>query len=114
MIHPAMMTKLKDFFPESCDIYTMTDATDGETESPTPSIKFSSIDAVLADASRMQSEIRRKDGTLVLHPYIITLRGKYAVTEKDRAVIAAVNYDILSADFDSRDQMTRLKCEVRS
>jgi len=116
LIHPDLMNDLEDyFFTKDCTIQTPTIASSGETEPSGWSNKLTELKGKKAEISALRSgdEIRRKDGTIVMHPWTVVLNSyQPTITEKDRLVINSVNYDILSVHFDSEDQITRLIVEV--
>ena len=115
MIHPDMMTKLTDFFPETCEIQSATVASSGETEPSGWTDKLTGLKGRISEwnPSRKGDVMRREDGTIIMHPWHVVLQTyQSTITEKDRLVIGSTNYDILSVHFDSEDEMTRLIVEI--
>ncbi len=116
LIHPGLMTSLFRFFNAKCAIQNPT-IIPGELGNSDPSSWASSetdIDCVISRISNSSegNEVRRKDKTIVLHPYGIILDGVFTVTEKDRILSDSVAYDILTVDYDSKSTMTSLVCEL--
>ena len=116
LIHPDLMNDLEDyFFTEDCTIQTPNALTSGETEPSGWTDKLTELKGKIAEISALRSgdKVMRKDGTIVMHPWVVVLSTYQAtIVEKDRLVIDSVNYDILSVHFDSEDQITRLIVEV--
>lgn len=116
LIHPRLMTSLYRFFNSKCAIQNPT-IVPGALGNSDPSSWASSetdIDCVISRISNSSegNEVRRKDKTIVLHPYGIILDGVFTVTEKDRILSDSVAYDVLTVDFDSKSTMTSLVCEL--
>jgi hypothetical protein len=116
LIHPGLMTSLFRFFNSKCAIQNPT-IVSGDLGNSDPSSWASSetdIDCVISRISNSSegNEVRRKDKTIVLHPYGIILDGVFTVTEKDRILSDSVAYDILTVDYDSKSTMTSLVCEL--
>lgn len=118
LINPKMLDGLKSFFEEVCDIeeYEIPANDYGEVGESAKvwKTKLAEIDCDISDFNlqRTGHEVRRFDKTVVQHPYAIMLRGLYAVTEKDRVLANSKYYNIISVDYDSKDIMTRLICEI--
>lgn len=115
LIHPRLMTSLFRFFNSKCAIQNPT-IVPGSLRTSDPTSWTSSetdIDCVISRISNSSegNEVRRKDKTIVLHPYGIILDGVFTVTEKDRILSDSVAYDILTVDYDSKNTMTSLVCE---
>ena len=115
LIHPGLMNKLSGFFPLTCIIQSLPDpeATDeyGEPDSKFTN-KYVDISARLSEMGRGKDEVKRKDGTFVFSAFIIILSGIYEIDAKDQAIIDEKIYDILSINYDSEQQMTRLITEI--
>ena len=115
MIHPGLMANLFRFFNSKCAIQnpTVTAGNYGNTKPSTWTNQDIDIDCVISriDSGTEGNEVRRKDKTIVLHPYGIILGGVFTVTEKDRILSDSIAYDILSVDYDSKSTMTSLICE---
>ena len=113
LIHPDLTTSLFRFFNSTCAIQNPTIPTDGETEPSSWTSQDTDIDCVISriKGGSAGNEIRRKDKTIVLHPYGIILDGVFTVTEKDRILSDSIAYDILSIDYDSKSTYTSLICE---
>lgn len=116
LIHPGLMSSLFRFFNSKCAIQNPTIAA-GDLGNSDPSSWASSETDIDCVISRIKggsdgNEVRRKDKTIVLHPYGIILDGVFAVTEKDRILSDSVAYDILTYDYDSKSTMTSLVCEL--
>lgn len=116
LIHPKLMSGLYRFFNSVCAIQNPTIVA-GDLGNSDPSSWASSDTDIDCVISRIKggsdgNEIRRKDKTIVLHPYAIILKGVYTVTEKDRILSDSVAYDILTYDYDSKSNMTSLICEL--
>lgn len=116
LIHPDLMTNLYRFFNSTCAIQNPTIVA-GDLGNSDPSSWASSETDIDCVISRIKggsdgNEIRRKDKTIVLHPYGIILDGVFTVTEKDRILSDSVAYDILTYDYDSKSTYTSLVCEL--
>ena len=116
LIHPDLMTSLYRFFNSTCAIQTPTIVA-GDLGNSDPSSWTSTdtdIDCVISRISNSSegNEVRRKDKTIVLHPYGIILDGVFTVTEQDRILSDSVAYDILTIDYDSKSTYTSLVCEI--
>jgi len=69
--------------------------------------------APISPGSPVAAEVKRSDGTIVIATHHIALSGLYtSILPTMRAVVLAVNYDILAVEFDSHRAMTRLRCEI--
>lgn len=115
LIHPKLMSSLVRFFNSKCAIQnpTITAGDYGNTEPSTWANQDIDIDCVISriKGGSQGNEVRRKDKTIVLHPYGIILDGVFTATEKDRILSDNVAYDILSVDYDSKSTITSLICE---
>lgn len=114
LINPRMLSALSPtFYPSSCQIETPTESQDSAGQ-PIPSWAAVSGMTALACAvavpgAGQKAEIKRPDGTIVIADFIITLASyRPTITEKMRAVVGGVTYDIVGVDFDSHQTMTRL------
>lgn len=111
-IHPKFVDSLAGFFPDTCVIQSSTEVLGDNHETGTYAKTWTDtltdIRATIGDSRG--EEVRQKDKTYAISSHKICLQGDYAVTEKQRAVIDSINYDILSVDKDSRTQLTRLIC----
>ena len=116
LIHPNLMNSLFRFFNSKCAIQNPTIVAGdlGNSDPTSWSSSETGIDCVISriKGGSAGNELRRKDKTIVLHPYGIILDGVFTVTEKDRILSDSVAYDILSVDFDSKSTMTSLICEL--
>lgn len=115
-IHPKLMSSLYRFFNSKCAIQTPTIVA-GDLGNSDPSSWTSTSTDVDCVISRIKggsdgNEVRRKDKTIVLHPFRIILKGVFTVTEKDRILSDSVAYDILTYDYDSKSTYTSLICEL--
>lgn len=116
LIHADLMANLFRFFNSTCDIQTPTvDGGDYGGSDPTSWTNVTTdIDCVISRISNSSegNEIRRKDKTIVLHPYGIILDGVFTIDETNRIVSNSLNYDVLSVNYDSKNTYTSLICEI--
>lgn len=117
LIHPDLMTSLYRFFNSTCAIQsgTITAGDYGNSDVGAPWTSTSTdVDCVISriKGGSEGNEIRRKDKTIVLHPYGIILDGVFTVVEYNRILSDSVAYDVLSVDYDSKSTMTSLVCEL--
>jgi head-tail adaptor len=101
------------FYPSVVDIqsYTATRAADGG-EVKTWSDVAGLTDLPCAVSGSGGWENKRADGTIASSSHRIAIAGSYpAITPKMRAVVATVNYDILSVEHDSHANTTSLVCQ---
>ena len=117
LIHPRLAANQKNFFTDAATIQEYTEAKDAHGQPiKTWADKLVTgeilvdIDATIGMSSG--EEVKQKDKTYAISTHKILLRGIYTVTEKDRAVIDSVNYDILSVDKDSKKVFTRLLTRI--
>ncbi len=116
LIHPDLIASLYRFFNSTCSIQSPTIVA-GPYGNTDPSSWTTTDEDVKCDISRISNssegnEVRRKDMTIVLHPYAIVLQGVYTVSESYRIVSAGVNYDVMSVNYDSKSNYTSLICEL--
>ena len=111
LFHGDMMTRLRDFFPESVTIKMWTENQDATTGEVTTSWANYAGHVGLACSQGPTGgvETKRADETYVVSNWTIALRGYYpTITEKMQAVIDGVAYEILLVQSDSHAQKTRL------
>ena len=111
LFHADMMTRLRDFFPESVTIQTPTETQDATTGEVTTSWADYSghVGLACSQGPTGGQEVKRSDETYVIANWTIALSGYYpTITEKMQAVIDAVAYEILLVQNDSHAQKTRL------
>ena len=111
LFHGDMLTRLRDFFPETVTIQTPTETQDATTGEVTTSWADYAGHVGLACAQGPSGgvEVKQSDQTYVVANWTISLSGHYpTITEKMQAVIDAVAYEILLVQNDSHAQKTRL------
>ena len=116
LIHSRFLSSLSaTFYPSLCMIQEVTEVQDaygqpigawadvaGLTNLPCAIAPFS--------GSPEMAEHKRADGTIEIITHHISIAGHYpAITNKMRALVAGLAYDIVGAEMDSHSTMTRLR-----
>ena len=120
LIHPKLMDNLYRFFPDIGNVErgTLVPNEVGDTAEELTEFEVLHEDVKCRisawSGERKGDEYRRPDKTVVLHPYQIVLKGVYDCKESDRFVHLDKTYDILSVDYDSENNYTRLITEIIS
>ena len=111
IFHGDMLTRLRDFFPETVTIQTPTETIDPVTGEVTTSWADYAGHVGLACAQGPSGgvEVKQSDQTYVVANWTIALRGYYpTITEKMRVMIDGTAYEILLVQNDSHAQKTRI------
>ena len=117
LIHPRLLSGLAaTFYPSLCTIQEATEVQDAYGE---PIATWANVAGLVnlpcAVAppnlgSPEKSEVKKSDGTIEIITHHIAIAGHYpAITNKMRAVISGINYDIMAVEIDSHATMTRLR-----
>ena len=116
LIHPRLLSSLSaTFYPSLCTIQEATEVQDGYGQ---PIAGWNNIAGLIdlpcaiapAGIQNVRVEIKRADGTIEIITHAIAIGGYYpAITNKMRAIVAGVNYDIAGSEVDSHTTMTRLR-----
>lgn len=110
IIDERFMATMADYFPSLCTIQQdegLTDAHGVVVENWQNLVDH--VDIPCAHGPDKGTEVKQPDQTYVVSNYIISLRGYYPmITEKMRAVVSGVAYDILLAQSSSHGKTTRL------
>jgi hypothetical protein len=118
LVHPKLMNNLYRFFPKEGNVERGTipenDLGDTVEDVQEYSVLHEGVRCRISsfNTSREGDEIRRRDKTIVLHPYGIVLKGVYDCKESDRFTCEGKVYDILGVDPDSENSYTRLITEI--
>ena len=107
---PRMMTTLADFFPSLCTIQEDLGVEDdyGQVVQSWVALAGHS-DIPVAHGPNKGREVKQADQTYVVSNYTLSLRGYYpTITEKMRAVVDSVVFDILLVQTDSHGVTTRI------
>jgi len=105
-----MMTELADYFPSLCTIQQNEGVEDdyGQIVDDWQAVAGHS-DIACAHGPNKGREVKQSDQTYVVSNYTLSLRGYYpTITEKMRAVIDSVVFDILLVQCDSHGVTTRI------
>lgn len=115
IIHPRMLASLSKFYPSTCTIQQATEPQDAYGQ---PIAGWADV-AGLANlpcsvapftGSPEMAEYKRPDGTIEIITHHISIAGHYpTITNKMRAVVGGINYDIRAAETDSHGFTTRLR-----
>lgn len=114
LTHPDLLTNLVDFFPSLCTIQLSvpTISTTGQ-RNPVWANYAGHVDIPCRVAPAGAGEPRRPDITYSVNTKTILLRGSYpTITEKMRAVVNSVNYNIFPIQQDGQGVTTRLTVEL--
>ena len=107
---PRMMTTLGDYFPSLCTIQEDLGVEDdyGQVVPDWQPVAGHS-DIPCAHGPNKGREVKQSDQTYVVSNYTLSLRGYYpTITEKMRAVVDSVVFDILLVQCDSHGVTTRI------
>jgi head-tail adaptor len=114
MISPRMFTALSAFYSSACTIQQVTETRDAAGQPVKTWANFAShvsLDCRLSPIGGSERKTNNQVYSVATH--VIELAGNYpTITTKMRAVISAVNYDILLVEHDGEAASTRLVCEV--
>ena len=116
LIHPRLLSNLTaTFYTSLCTIQQATEAQDAFGQ-PIPAwanvAGLINLPCAIApfSGSPERAEVKRADGTIEIITHHISIAGNYlTITNKMRAVVAGVNYDIMASEVDSHSIMTRLR-----
>lgn len=127
LIHPALMASLPQFFPSLCSIYDVAEERNAIGERipvpsdallpGTPGPLLEGIRCVITNDPTMNqiptsTEERTADSTYAAKMFRVMLKGNYPeITEKMRAVVDLVTYDIRSVTVSGFDSHTELLVE---
>ena len=108
---PRMMTELGDYFPSLCTIEQDVGTEVDDYGKPIEDWQelADHVDIPCAHAPNGGIEVKQPDQTYVISNYTLSLRGYYpTITEKMRAVVDSVVFDILLVQCDSHGVTTRI------
>ena len=106
---PRMMTTLADYFPSLCTIQEDVGVYDGYSDNEDWQPLAGHSDIPCAHGPNKGREVKQSDQTYVVSNYTLSLRGYYpTITEKMRAVVDSVVFDILLVQTDSHGVTTRI------
>jgi hypothetical protein len=116
VIDPRMLDALHRFFPATATILEPTITVRSGTGEPVDGQAVPRhVDvpcSVTVDQSSRRGELHHSDGTVVRNPRRIALRGHFPdVTERMRATVGGVTFDILAVEHDSQGKTTYLAVE---
>lgn len=117
IVHPDLLASLQpNHYAGTCTIQQASEAADSYGELiPTWANLADHVDLPcrLAPQQQFSREQRTQAQLYAIHVWIITLAGYYpTITEKMRAVVNSVNYDIELVQFDGNQQTTHLQVRV--
>ena len=117
IVHPEMLARLQaNFYPSVCAIQSATETSDSFGQLQQSWSNFAghgSIACRVAPEQAFNREVRGGEQTYAVHKWRIALNGHYtSITEKMRAVVDSINYDIETVVHDGQGQTTRLICRV--
>jgi len=107
---PRMMVTLADYFPSLCTIQEDlgVENTYGQVVADWQSFA-GHVEIPCAHGPNKGREVKQSDQTYVVSNYTLSLRGYYpTITEKMRAVVDGVVFDILLVQCDSHGVTTRI------
>ena len=108
---PRMMTALGDYFPSLCTIQEDVSTTYDSYGQLIPDWQSFAghVDIPCAHGPNKGREVKQSDQTYVVSNYTLSLRGYYpTITEKMRAVVDGVVFDILLVQSSSHGVTTRI------
>jgi len=106
---PRMMVALADYFPSLCTIQEDVGVYDGYSDTSDWQPVVGHVDIPCAHGPNKGREVKKPDQTYVVSNYTLSLRGYYpTITEKMRAVVDGVVFDILLVQCDSHGVTTRI------
>ena len=108
---PRMFPTLRDYFPGLCTIQEDLGvvSTYGEIKVHNWTDVAGHVDIPVANGPTKGVEVKQSDQTYVISNYTISLRGYYpTITEKMRAVVDGIAYDILLVQSSSHGMTTRI------
>ena len=107
---PRMMLELRDYFPSECTIQEDLGVEDDYGQIvPDWQNLAGHVDLSCAHGPSKGNEVKQPDQTYVISNYTLSLRGYYpTITEKMRAVVDSVVYEILLVQCDSHGVTTRI------
>jgi len=110
IIDPRFMDTMGDYFPSLCTIQEDTGGEDANGAHVEAWGDFAGhVDIPCAHGPSKGNEIKLPDQTYVISNYTLALQGRYpTITEKMRAVVDSVVYEILLAQSDSHSTKTRI------
>lgn len=114
LFSPRLMDHLSKFFPQSCTVQVLTETTD-ENHQVVEAWADLSGHVAIPCLVKLESgdEVRTGEQTYAVATHTISLQGYYpAITEKMRAVVGGLRYDILLPENSGFELNTRLKCRV--
>jgi hypothetical protein len=114
IIDARMLDMLARFYPSTCTIQTATETPDGANQ---PIMSWANlaghVDIPCAVGRPRGGERKTVHQAYSVATHTIALGGYYpAITEKMRAVVGGVNYDILLPENDGQGASTQLVCQV--
>lgn len=117
IIHPGLLGSLAEsFYPSSCTIQRATESRDGFGQVSLSWANLAghvSIACSVAEPPPRGEEVETTEQSYVRRSKRIALNGAYtSITEKDRAVVGGVNYDIERVSHDSQGKTTYLDVQV--
>ena len=120
LIHPRFLSSLAaTFYPSSCTIQQPTETQDAYGQpvvTAWPDVAgLANLPCSIApfSGSPEKAEIKRADGTIEIITHHISIAGHYpTITNKMRAVVDGVAYDIRAVEIDSHATMTRLRTVI--
>ena len=117
IVHPEMLERLQtNFYPSTCAIQSATETADsfGQLQLSWSNLAgHGSIPCRVAPEQAFNREARGSEQTYAVHKWRIALNGHYtSITEKMRAVVNSISYDIETIAHDGNGQTTRLICRV--
>ena len=117
IVHPGLLASLQpNHYAGTCTIQAQAEAVDSYGELIPSWVTLADhvdLPCRLAPQQQFSREQRTQAQLYAVHVWIITLAGYYpTITEKMRAVVNSVNYDIELVQFDGNQQTTHLQVRV--
>lgn len=120
IIHPRMFQTLAKFYPSTCSIQQVSEATQDEhgeiQESWTDRSGFTDIECRVSPAGGTERKSPQEIWSVATH--VVELTGFYEVVVKNRAVVTftdgrvGLTLDVLLVTHDGNEESTRLVCEL--
>ena len=111
LLDPRMMTELRDYFPSLCTIQENTAVVNdyGQRKPEVWTDYAGHVDIPVANGPSKGVEVKQADQTYVISNYTLSLRGYYpTITEKMRAVVDGIAYEVLLVQSSSHGVTTRI------